>query len=280
MQLHARYTLFIVVATIFLLGFSSSAYAAYFTLEPSSKTVRKGEQFDVNVKINTEGEAPKTVEAVILYDESQLRIASIKEPSDSEKFFPLFFKKIMNNKVNMGASINPGAADGKSGEGLIGTIVFEGVLESSNVVNFLCQPGDTRDSNINVKKGARPTDIIECSKLNEATFIVSGVGGSATPTPRPTGDIIPTRIPSPRSSITPTGRITPSITPTRTISPSITITPSIAPVATASATPSPVSISPTPSGLPATGILRTTGTAIGVGILLVVISIIVKVLIL
>ena len=264
---------------VFLLFFLCSAtkvQAAFFYLEPEAVSEKPGTQFSVKVKINTEGKAPKTAEAVILYDDSQLKLVRVDEPAESEKFFPIFLKKIQNNKVNVGGTISFGGTEGKSGAGLIATLVFEGVIESTNVVTFLCNPGrDTTDTNINVGRGP-DGDVVECGKVNEGSYVITGQGSAPTATPRPTvsGGPTATRTPTPRFSLTPTRTPTPttivSASPTSTRTP--TPTPSVV-----SGTPTP---SPTPSTLPATGILRTTGTAVGIGMMFVVISLVVKALIL
>lgn len=262
----------------FVVGYFSRTYAAILYLEPDKKTVKTGDTFEVTLKIDTEGEKPLSADALILFDSTNLELADTKYPPEADKFFPEYFKRITDNKVYIGAAIGPGGT-AKAGKGSIAVLVFKGAVQSHNVVSFVCADGKTTDTNVTIKTD-KYTDIVKCSVLKDATYDVSVDGqstpipGSPTPgsgTPRPTTSGSPSESPTPTMNLS--GTPTPSPTITGSLSPSPTLTVSPSPTGILSTVPSQ---SPTPSGLPNTGVIETTTIAIGIGILLTVISLGIK----
>lgn len=242
-----------------------SVEAAYLYLEPSSKTVEAGDVFDVALKINTEGEKPTTADTILLYDSGKLDFLGIDDPTDDAKFFPNVFDRTITDKLYVGAAIKLGSQP-VAGDGTITILKFKGKQAGTVTVTFDCSEGSTRDSNISLKVNNRVTDVIDCGKVVNGTYLISSGGMVPTSYPTPSGaTLYPTYTPTP----TPRGSggdrvvtLTPS--PTSSSTPSATFTPTNAPV-TAS-----------PSALPKSGVLDTTGTVILAGVAFVIISLIVK----
>ena len=265
-------------ALFFIFGAVSKTYAAVLFLEPEKKTVKTGDSFNVQLKIDTGSEQPLAADALILFDSTNLTLVKIDDPPEADKFFPEYYKRINNNKVYIGAAVGPGGTP-KAGKGTIATLVFQGAAQSQNVVSFVCDDGKTTDSNITIKSGKTPSDIITCSLLKDGTYDVTGstngtpVPTGATGTPHPSVSESPT--PSPTRNVT----ATPSAT--LSISPSPSLTAALSPTITVTATPTAIlsrvpSISPSPSGLPNTGVVENTLLAIGIGVVLTLVSLGIK----
>lgn len=246
---------------VFLLC-SQASNAAYIYLDPTSGTISGTDKLEVKIRINTEGEKPTTTDAIITYDSEKLKVVEVKEPEQSEKFFPRFFLNNKANKVFVGSAILPQGTP-QSGDGLIATIIFQGISDGSTIAAVQCEDGKTTDSNITLKKNQRVTDIIDCSKATSSTITVSGVGGGPSPTtglnstPKPTSS-------NGKPSATP--KLT-TPTPTVLTSPTPTVGPSLTPTS-----------APTPSTLPETGNIEPTTLAISIGLGLTLLSIIIKIL--
>lgn len=232
--------------------------AAYLYMDPSQKAVKIGDEFDVIIKINTEGEKPTTADALIQFDDSTLTLVDVIQGSAATSFFPQMIKQITGSKIYIGSYINLGS-EPKSGDGIIATVRFRGKSQAQANVKFLCTDGLSTDSNISLKRNGKVIDAVECSKVVSGTYMVSATGSS-----------VPTAIPTPTSTGGAGGT---AVTPTVTSVPTNTPTPTLAPTAT----PNPVT--PTvvvPSVLPQTGVFETTGIIILMGVTLTVISILIK----
>ncbi len=247
---------------IFLFS-ATSINAAYIYLDPTSGSVTDNTKLEVNIRINTEGEKPTTTDAIVVYDPAKLKVVEVKEPEQSEKFFPRFFLNNKANKVFVGSAILPQGTP-QSGDGLIATIVFQGIADGETLASVQCEDGKTTDSNITLKRNQRVTDIIDCSKATSTKITVSGTGSN----PAPTSGLSGTPKPTLSKSLTPS--VTPKIasaTPTLAIS----LTPTLA------ISPTPTT-GPTPSTLPETGNIEPTTLAIAIGVGLTLLSILIKIL--
>lgn len=249
------------------------ASAAYLFFQPERSSVQKGETVEVKLRINTEGEAPTTTDAVILFNSSQLRLVEVKEAVLADRFFPKLFKRISNNKVFVGGAIEPGT-QAKSGEGTLATLVFEGTVTSENIVTFLCEQGKTTDTNVNLKKDNKVVDVVNCAKVNQATITVTATTGVPTPTggvgaPSATPGRGGTGLPSSPTPSLPGGSamVTASATPTQTP------TPTIGPTGITSILTPTV---PAPSRLPVSGSIEGVKTAVIYGLVFVGVSLVIR----
>lgn len=240
--------------SLFLLA-ASSASAAYLYLEPSNLTIQPGVEFQVKVMINTEGEKPTTADTLLEFDDVNLTLIDVVRGSQTEEFFPEMLKRITGKTIYIGSYIRLGSQP-KSGEGVVAVLRFKGIKNAQAPVKLLCTDGVTTDSNISLKRDAKVVDAISCSKVVSGNYVITSGG----PTP--------TAVPSPSTVPSPTGTGGTGITPTATP----TIAPTATPIASASAT----SI-PTPSVLPETGMFQTTGIVIGIGLVLTIVSLLIKI---
>lgn len=263
-----RYLLFALILFFLLPG---GASAAFYKFSPQTKTIATGERFTLQIQLDTEGQAPQTADALVLFNSQNLRLVEVIEPGASERFFPKFFKKsLSDNKTYVGGAIEPGISP-KSGSGLLGSLVFEGLISGSSQITLACEQGKSTESNISIKRGTKLVeDLLDCSKINSATITIGGVGGGATGTPGLTA--------SPRPSVSTTVTLLPTQkTTTLTLIPSIAM--SVAPSLTRTPTPTislSTTVSPTISTLPSSGQTASTAAFIKIGLILAGVGLIVK----
>ena len=196
---------------MFLCFGAKGANAAYFYLDPKTKTAPAGSTFEVILKINTEGQETTSADVVLLFDQDVLEVTNV---AAIDVFYPQNFKNISAGKVYIGGAVES-AAQSKSGDNIMAAITFKGKTDGTTVARFDCAPGKTSDSNIS-KNDDQATDILDCAKLVNGTYTI-GSNGDSSPTPKPTFQ--PTCTPSPQAPTpTPTsgelpeaGIITPSI---------------------------------------------------------------------
>lgn len=239
-----------------LLGFFGApnlSQAAYYYIEPTTISAKRGDIFEVLIKLQTEGESVYTADIQLEFDPSVLGSARVTQMTEKEAFFPSLIQKLYSSYVYMGSYIAPPpSGKPKSGDGSIAKVSFKVIKEESTQLKFRCSPGKANDSNVTSRKNGLATDVIDCTK-NQGAMVNSASPTSPTPSP--------TAVPTPTAASTPTPTITATPIPTA----QATQAPTQAPQAT-----------PTPSVLPETGIIQTTGIVIMLGVGLAIVSLLVK----
>lgn len=173
-------TLISLITLIPLISLAASpALAAYFTLNPQSRTVAPDETFSVDVKINTDGENVTSADALFNFNSSILSVSSIT-PGD---FFPRNFKTTTPSQIYVGGAVQ-NATETRTGTGLLATINFQAIGSGTASLAFDCTAGKTSDSNI-TKDDRNATDILNCDQLVDGVYTVSGDVTSTQPTPTP-----------------------------------------------------------------------------------------------
>ena len=285
-----------VILCVFLTT-GQSAHAAYLFLDPSTKeSIAVDETFTINLRINTEGEKVQAAEAWIDFDATELEYIDAKDPGAAEKFFSnsLIAKDsavliYIANWITLGTD----AISSTVGKDSIAVMRFKAIKPGTYSLTIRCKQGSTTDSAIAARKNKKTEDIIDCSKTESGSYVVSGTATTTTPQPTSPNRTTPTTT-QPRTTLTPLPTTRPG-DPTLTPSLTPTATPTLVPTAAATSTPSP---SPTVAGtggsgitavptqmattsaLPATGDVQSVGIIVGIGLLLTAVSIFVKVFVL
>ncbi|OGK59194.1 hypothetical protein A3I56_00175 [Candidatus Roizmanbacteria bacterium RIFCSPLOWO2_02_FULL_43_10] len=268
-----------------------AAQAAYLYMDPASQNVSVGETLTLKLNMNTEGEKVQAAEAWIDYNTDEFSLIEVKDPVESEKRFA---NKLLSKSrgtlmyiANWIAIESDAVATPPDG---LAVMTLKALKPGGFSLKMRCTQGDTRDSAITARRNKKTEDLIDCSKVINATINVIAQGqptptngpATATPTRRVTTSPNPTT-----RSATPSARPTNRST-TTSPTPSSTQTPT--PVSTnrpATATPTRVQLTPTggvggadasASALPKSGEVSATGIAIGIGIILTIVSIVVKVM--
>jgi hypothetical protein len=143
--------------------FTKAAYAAspHLELDPSTGAISTSGT-DIEVNIDTDGEAVKSAKAVINYPTDMLEVSSVTAGT----FFDDVSHNIYNDEgevvINANLSIDS-MLDSKTGTGTLATITFTAKVSSGTaVVTFDCSSDVSTDSNINDPSDP-PLDIITCS---------------------------------------------------------------------------------------------------------------------
>lgn len=189
----------------FLLSSKGFVFAAdpHLFLSPASGSY--SQKFDVEIKVNTGGQAVGGVDVHLEFPKNLLKIEKVTKGTA----FTEVFSSIKNDegKLRINAYF-PFTEAGKSyngTDGLIATINFNPLGTGTAAVNFVCTPGSTTESNIVEKISVK--DIIVCSaNINGSYSLTSGETIQATSTPTPT----PTSTTSDESTTTSTGTPTPT----------------------------------------------------------------------
>lgn len=301
-----RVTIYIggaVCAFFVLFLLPTKAHGAYLYLDPPSQNVKVGDTVTVFLKMNTEGEKVQAAEAWIDYNSEELSFVEAKDPVASEKRFANeLVQRPTNSVLYMANWIALGTDAVSTPPNGIAVITLKAQKASTSSLRIRCTQNNTRDSAITARRNKKTEDLIDCSKVVNAEITITATG-DLTPT-TPAGTATPTgaasRAPSTRATATATPRVTSRLSPTRVLTPTGTTTNTATPSAAASATPASTaqpsitiangaSVQPTggvgganasPSALPKSGEIEATKAAIGIGITLTIISLLVKVFIL
>lgn len=112
-----------------LLTDNVSAQDASLYLDPASATVNEGDTFDVDVRVDTDGENVNAVEAVLEYSTSQVSFTSIDSSASA-------FEIEANETGGSGeVTISRGTTTPQSGDLFLSTVTFEAITggETANI---------------------------------------------------------------------------------------------------------------------------------------------------
>lgn len=165
-------------------------YAAdpHLELLPSSGSISTAGT-NIEVKIDTGGQAAKSAKAVIKFDATKLEVSSITAGS----FFDEVSHNIYNStgQVVINANLSLGnSLETKTGTGVLATMNVKAKLSTGSAnMTFDCTTGSSTDSGIN---NAVPTDIIVCASNVNGSYTL-GAGASLSPgtSPVPTPSALP-----------------------------------------------------------------------------------------
>lgn len=233
---------------VFILFVSSASVQAVFAqsfkfqlANPASPAASEGGTFQVNVLINTAGEETINGDVLFTYDPAAITIDKTQVKKPSPEFYTYLAANPLagsNNKFLI-SSWEESVANPKKSQTdtLFAIMTVKAVKAGTSSLAFNCVDANEADTNIN--RASDSKDIVKCSELKSLSFnIGAGPLPTATLTPGPTG--------------------TPSATPTKkpTSTPAPTNTPR-----------------PTVAELPRSGAVEVTFAALGLGLVLTVMGI-------
>jgi len=162
------FSLAIFMAALLVANPVSAASRLYF--EPSSVTAVKDQEFDVNLKIDTEGSSVFGTDAALNYPGSDITLVSVNK---GDFFSDLTYASSTTGLLEVHAFFSS-LFDVKSGSGTVATLKFKALKDSdSGVIDFTCTGSETQiiDSN--------GSNILSCSSVGSATitYTSSGNGG-------------------------------------------------------------------------------------------------------
>ncbi len=192
----------LIVFILLLFVFAQKTYAQVFILDPSAATKKVGEEFTVNLNIDTQGKTVASADVKLTFDSTILELVKV----DKGDFFSDEADYIGTGTLYVGGFFREQYAT-KNGSGKLAIVTLKGKTVGSSPFSFTCST-QTNDSNI---FDSTAKDLINCSGIQNGSYtIISGSSPTATltstPTPTPTTGLgsSPTAIPVSTSTPTPT----------------------------------------------------------------------------
>lgn len=155
-----------IILALILLAFPPKALAYHFYFEPQSKEVYKDDEFDVEVKLDTQDMYTTGVDIVINFNKDDLEVKGV----GFNNLYALNDSQTDNNggTLKLFSTVNSGNTSYKGNDRLV-TVRFKAKKEINETkINFSCQDNETnQDSNIWRADGV---DILECQRLQEGKY--------------------------------------------------------------------------------------------------------------
>jgi len=180
---------FLILNTYFLLFNTKGAYAQVFSLSPANSTNRAGNEFTVDLNIDTQSASVASADVKLTFDTAVLEVVKVTNGS----FFSDMANYIGAGKVFIGGFFQDESAS-KTGTGKMATLTLKGVGNGTSKLAFVCSTAKD-DSNIFDASG---NDIIKCTTISDGSYTISG--GTTLPTSTPTASASAAKTTTPTST--------------------------------------------------------------------------------
>jgi len=169
---------FLAMTLFFLFAFfifPKSALAAKFTLSPDTKTVESGDQYTVDVYLDTEGKTINSADLQLTYPQSIIWVDSVEYPST----FPFHVQQIIKNdgKVifHFGANSQSTRFNGNS---LVAKLYLSTHSAGTGYLNFVCDNSNDSDDT-NIWEADTGNDIVNCGGQTRGLYYITAkIGGT------------------------------------------------------------------------------------------------------
>ena len=172
---------FLVVLSFFLVA-PEEALAQVFSLSPAKASKSIGNEFTVDVNIDTQGKAVGSADVKLTYDKDMMEVVGVTLANGTGDFFDDGAKNIATPGLIYILGTFREALNPKEGSGKVATITLKGKKAGSDQLVFACTT-QTNDSNILDLSG---NDLINCSGITSGVYTFSEGGEEAEPTAIPT----------------------------------------------------------------------------------------------
>ena len=179
----------VILATGCLLLATSEAQAQEFSLTPSAASNSVGQEFTVDLNIDTQSASVASADVKLTFDTAVLEVVKVTNGS----FFSDMANYIGAGKVFIGGFFQDESAS-KTGTGKMATLTLKGVGNGTSKLAFVCSTAKD-DSNIFDASG---NDIIKCTTISDGSYTISG--GTTLPTSTPTASASATKTTTPTST--------------------------------------------------------------------------------
>ncbi|MGB9911687.1 MAG: cohesin domain-containing protein [Microgenomates group bacterium] len=200
---------FVFILLLIMLFYSPQSVFAtdpHFFLSPT--TGNFSNDFSVEIRIDTGNKAVGGVDVYLQFPQNLLKVKSVT-PGTAFTEVPYLIKNEEGKLILSGYFSNTEAGLSFNGtNGLIATATFQIVSSGSANLNFICNSGETNESNIIEKTTSQ--DIVVCSANQGGIYTLSSSTSNVTSiTPTPTS----IKTPTPTSTFTSGSLSTPTSTP-------------------------------------------------------------------
>jgi len=163
------------------------AKAQFLSLEPGTNQISAGEEFSVNVNLNTEEVAVAGADVKLTFNSNILEVTKVEKGD----FFSGGGYNIGNGVLYIAGFFSE-KRETKAGIGKVATIYLKGKKGGSSALTFVCS-SKTNDTNI---LDASANDIVDCNMTKNGSYVVIGGNLQLTATPttsssfgQPTGSL-------------------------------------------------------------------------------------------
>lgn len=203
-------TQIVFVFALLFFVFAQKAHAQIFILDPSAATKNVGEEFTVNLNIDTQGKAVAQADVKLTFDSTILEVVRV----DKGDFFPDGGDYVGAGTLYVGGFLREQYVT-KNGSGKLATVTLKGKTAGSSLLSFTCST-QTIDSNI---FDSSANDVINCSGIQNGSYTITGGSSltetpTLTPTPTTGSGSSPTSTPVPISTPSSSGGEASQPTPT------------------------------------------------------------------
>lgn len=153
--------------------------AASLSFNPASVSSSIDKTFDLDVKVDAGSKEVLGVDALLQYDNTKLRVEGITDGT----YLTIGQKDTNESGKVYIAGVVDSPGESVTGAGTLATIKFKVIDGGQSEVKYICEVGETNESNI-LENSTDAPDLIDCSANGKATISVAG--GSTTGT-NPTG---------------------------------------------------------------------------------------------
>jgi len=166
------------------------------------------QNFNVEIKVDTGGQAIGGVDVYLEFPKNLLKIERVTKGTAFTEVFYLIKNEEGKLRINAYFPYTEAGKSYNGTDGLVATINFNPLAGGTAEVNFICNPNSTTESNIVEKTETK--DIIVCSANVHGSYTLAGEN------PQPTSTQTPTPTPPNNATLTPTPTlpVTGSIFPT------------------------------------------------------------------
>jgi hypothetical protein len=175
----------ITLLTLLTIYLPANATAATLTLSPNSKSVNVGEELEVVVNINTEGQDIILAEALINFDDSLEFVSETKGD-----FLPDYNFNQLDNTLRIAQTYGPSGSP-KSGQGVLTNLVFTAKTPGITNLTFDCRSEtDTVIGVLDPSAEYGVKNILNCASLTNGSYTINPAdnnGGEPLPTRQPGG---------------------------------------------------------------------------------------------
>lgn len=187
---------FFIFTSVILFLAVPKAHAATIQFLPTTGTFSVDSKFDVQINVDTEAVDTTSTDAVINFDNSLLSVDSVSYGS----FYSTVLHSQESGKLFISGMVSS-PEQTVNGTGTLATVSFKVLTSGTAELSFACTDGKTDDSNV-TKNDLDSTDVIDCNRLQAATFTLSGSSsGGPTATPSATSSLSQTNSTSDTSNL-------------------------------------------------------------------------------
>jgi len=187
-KLKVQFAIAIFVIGYLLFAIPKAAWAQVVSLSPEEATKTVGEEFTVDLNINTNGKAVSGADVKMTFDSTILEVTNVT----AGDFFSDEAHNIGSGTLYVAGYFREQFGT-KTGSGRLATLTLKGKKVASSQLTFVCTP-QNNDTNI---LDSAANDIVNCTAMKNGNYAFGQGSSSTTPTAAPTNSLTQTATPTP-----------------------------------------------------------------------------------